>query len=231
MSLSEKILRKLSILYVESDPIYVKNVSSALELKCEKIYTAGDINEAVNIYNNENIDIIITELEFGSNSDSGMKFIKGVRNINSDIPIIVLTKHTEIDYLLFAVRSNLVEYILKPIDLKILRDALFRSVGIIYDSGRYEICFSNGSNYNVRKKLLLSKDKELPLTQNEIKLLDFLIFNQNMLLSKDVIKNHIWENAYEISDEAFKSLLTRLRGKIGKEAIRNVSGSGYLLVY
>ena len=51
--------------------------------------------------------------------------------------------------------------------------------------------------------------------------------NKHRTVSKDEIKNHLWEDSYEATDSALKSVLNKLRNKIGKDSIKNVSGVGY----
>lgn len=223
----ENILKTLKILYIEDDSKYSDNVSKALSMKSDNIYNVSCLKEAIRIYNEEGIDIIITEMKLQTGNTIG--FMKSIRQINSNIPIIVISSVKEVEYLLEAVKLNLMEYILKPIDLKILREALNRAVVSIYDNGLYEVTFNNGVKYNFRKKTLYKEDEILPLTSKEVRLLDILLYNRQALLPKENLKDMIWENEYDISDEAFKSLLNRLRKKVGKESIENVSSSGYLL--
>ena len=239
----QNILKTLNVLYIDTDENYTQKMSQALEIKVYSVFTAKTIKEATEIYNNENIDIIITELSL--NKTLTTKFISKIRDINKYIPIIIISLVKDLNLMREVIKLNLTDYIFKPIDIKILKETLMRSATSIYDAGIYEIIFQNSTKYNVRKKLLtldkdaltLDKEKlaitvnkeELTLTINEVRLLDILIFNQQSLLTKEDLKNMIWENAYEISDEALKSLMTRLRKKIGKESIQNVSGSGYIL--
>ena len=51
------------------------------------------------------------------------------------------------------------------------------------------------------------------------------------MLSVEELKNYIWGNEYEATESAFKNLLNKLRSKIGKESILNISGVGYRLNY
>ena len=225
--LTEKLLNSLKLLYIENDENYSNSVSQALKLKLHTVYTAKTIKEAVSIYNDENIDIIVSELSL--NNQSTKNFINSIRNINKYIPIIIISSIKDANSIRETIKFNLTDYIFKPIDIKTLKDALSRSAISIYDAGLYEVTFLNNSKYNVRKKLLILDDEILTLTTNEVRLLDILVFNQQALLSKEDLKNMIWENSYDMSDEALKSLMTRLRKKIGKEAIQNISGSGYIL--
>jgi two-component system response regulator VanR len=225
----EKTLKNMNILYLEEDEQYKNEVGNALQLKCDNVFYASNINEAVEIYNSSKIiDIIITEIKF--DKKTGLNFIQNIRKLNKNIPIIVISSIIDIKILLEVIKLNLTEYILKPIDSNILLNSLHRAVLSLYDTGSFEIRFNNNSLYNVRKKILLDENKNVvKLSKNEAKLIDLLILNQEALLSVQSIKNLIWEDEYDISDEGLKSLINRLRQKIGKDSIRNISSSGYLI--
>jgi len=69
-------------------------------------------------------------------------------------------------------------------------------------------------------------NKSSTLTKNEFRLLEFLIENKSKKLSKQEIETHLWADEM-ITNSAFKSLFSRLRGKIGKDSIINTFGVGY----
>lgn len=223
----EKILNTLNILYIEPNITIAQKIQKALLLKCDDVFVAHNIKDAVAIYNNEKIDIIVTEIEIPN--ENGEAFISSIRNINKNIPIIIITNVKDLQILLNIIPLHITQYILKPIDISIFKEALYNAAKHLYDSGYYEISFLNGSTYNIVQKSLFQNEKNITLTPNEIKFLDFLIINKNAVLPKDVICNYVWEDNLDITEEAFKSLLNRIRKKIGKESIKNISGYGYRL--
>ncbi|MCP4970288.1 MAG: response regulator transcription factor [Arcobacter sp.] len=223
----ENILKTSKILYIEDDIKYRDNVSKALNMKSDYVISVSCLEEAIKVYNENSIDIIITEIMI--KTGTSINFIKSIRKINKNIPIIVVSSLKDTEILLEAVKLNLIDYIIKPIELKILRDALTSSVISIFDNGLYEVEFTNGAKYNFRKKILIKDEINLTLTSKEVRLLDILLYNRKILLPMDNLKDMLWENESYVSDEAFKSILNRLRKKIGKESIENISSSGYLL--
>ena len=223
----EKVLKTSSILYIEEDIEYKENVTKALQLKSKNIYSVSTIKEAVEIYNTKTIDIIITDISF--KNESGLKFLKSLRKTNKYIPIIIISAQQEVGILLEAIKLNLIEYILKPIDLGLLRSSLVRASVSIWESGRYEVGFANNVRYNVRQKSLTKNNDEISMTFYELRMLDVLIYNQQHVLSKDELKDLVWENSYDVSDTAFKSLINRLRTKIGKTSLKNVASTGYII--
>jgi len=226
-----KILKTLNILYIEDEETIKENVKKTLQLFCENVLDAQNIKEAKELLQNNRIDIIISDINLPD--ISGIDFIKELRKIDKTIPIIILSAYTDKKYLLEATKLKLIDYLTKPVDFKSLNTALYNCVDEILDNSRYIISFKNNITYNVLHKKLINNinNEEISLTSKELNLLDLLIQNSNRVISTDELKAHIWEDEYEATDSALKNLLNKLRKKVGKESIINLSGVGYRLNY
>lgn len=222
-----KILKELNILYIEDEKNIRENVKKTLLLFSNNIFDTENLNNASEIFENNRIDIVISDINL--NDENGIDYIKEIRQTDKTIPIILLSAYTDKDYLLEATRLKLVDYLTKPVDFKTLNNALQKCVEEILENSRYIISFSNGINFNVlQKKLFDTKsNSEILLTQKELVLLELLLKNRSRVTSNDEIKNFVWDNIDEASDSALKNLLNKLRNKIGKENIENISGVGY----
>ncbi len=226
-----KILNNLNILYIEDEENIKKNIKETLTLFCENIFDASNIEEAKILLEEHRIDIIITDINLPDTN--GIEFIKEFRKIDKKIPIIILSAYTDKDYLLEATKLKLTDYLTKPIDFKSLHSALYKCVDEILENSRYLISFKNNVEFNVLHKKLFCKEKneEMTLTSKELVLLEYLVKHSNRVLSIEELKNYIWEDEFEATESAFKNLLNKLRNKIGKESILNISGVGYRLNY
>lgn len=223
------ILKKLTILYIEDEINIRENVKKVLLLLCDNVYDVESVDKAKLILDDKRIDIIISDINLpGIN---GLDFIEEIRTVDKTIPVILLSAYTDTKYLLSATKLKLIDYLTKPIDFKILNDALHKCVQDIVDNARYIISFSDKINYNVLYKKLynIESDLEITLTAKELELLDYLILYSNRVVSQDELKNNIWKDSLEATDSALKNLLNKLRKKIGKESIINISGVGYRL--
>ncbi len=92
------------------------------------------------------------------------------------------------------------------------------------------LIFSNNTRYDIQTKLLYLENKEVHTTSSENRLLEIFVKNINKTVSINDIKDQLWDDAYDATDSALKSVLSKLRSKIGKNSIKNVSGMGYYLV-
>lgn len=159
----------------------------------------------------------------------GIDFVRQLRDIDEKVPIIFLTAYLETDYLLEGIRNRIIDYLNKPVDFEVLLNSLLKATKDILDNGRYKIKLKNSLEYDVlNKKLLdLTKGEYIKLTSNESKLFDLLIKNRHRVVKIDEIKDTIWQDSYEATESALKNLLNKLRNKIGKESILNISKVGY----
>ncbi len=226
-----KILKNLNILYIEDEKNIRLNIKKTLELFCENVFDAENILNAKEILTAQRIDIIISDINLPDMS--GIDFVKEIRIRDKTIPIILLSAYTDKEFLLEATRLKLVDYLTKPINFKDLNNALQKCVEEILDSSRYIITFKNNIQYNVSHNCLIddNKKEEIRLTNKELDLLNFLIKNNNRVCSAEELKSAIWDDYLEATDSALKNLLNKVRKKIGKESIINISGVGYKLEY
>lgn len=224
------ILKNLTILYVEDEENIRKNINATLEMLVNKVFACASYEEAIDIYKEKTIDIILSDINLSGKS--GIDLCKKVRETNILIPIILLTAHLDTNYLLDATKLKLVDYLIKPINFDALYNVLLKATNEIIRENVFKIKFLNNVEFDINNKILLCADnKEIRLTSSELTLLEYLINNSNRVVPHEEIKANIWEDSFSASDSALKNLLNKLRKKIGKEAIENISGIGFRLIY
>ena len=221
------VLKNLNILYIEDEKNIRENISKTIRLLSKDVYDVESIEKAKVVLESEHVDIIISDINLGNYN--GLDFIEELRIYDKKMPVILLSAYTDSDYLLKATKLKLVDYLTKPIDFSMLKNALLNSVQDIIDNSKYIIYFPENIIYNVLHKKLYNtlKNEEITLTSKELILLDYLIKFNNRVISHEEIKHNIWEDSFDSTDSALKNLLNKLRRKIGKETVRNISGVGF----
>lgn len=222
------ILKNLTILYIEDEDEIRINLEKTLNLLFKSVISVSNAEDALDIFQNEKIDIILSDINLPNKS--GIELIKDVRKIDSTIPTILLTAYTDKELLLEAVKLKLINYLTKPIEFDELFKELSNGALEIVNSGKYFLNFTDDIKYDAINHILYQDDIEIDLTNSERKLLELFISNQNKTISIQEIKNYIWEDEEKATDTAFKSLLNKLRKKVGNQTIKNVSGVGYHIV-
>ena len=105
--------KDLTVLYVE-DELYIQEQSKKCFNKLIKSITmASDGIEALNIYEKESFDIVITDIVMPNMN--GLELSKKIKEINLHQPIIVVSAHNEPEYLIEFINLNIRQFIQKPI--------------------------------------------------------------------------------------------------------------------
>ena len=81
---------------------------------------------------------------------------------------------------------------------------------------------------------MIIKDKEeIILTKNEMIILNYLLNNQNRIVTRDELMTDLWNNEEFINDNALTVNISRLRAKLKnigyEDAIDTRKGMGYIL--
>lgn len=109
-------LKEMSLLYVEDDEDTLQASKIILEDYVKTLFIARDGQEALEIFEKQKIDLILTDILMPKLN--GIEMIKVIRQKHPNLPIIITTAHTETQYLLDAIHLKVDRYILKPIVLE-----------------------------------------------------------------------------------------------------------------
>lgn len=227
MNLSlKKILKQSNVLFIsERDTCYQK-IQNILEIFFKKVFYTNSLANANQMYEKHFPNAIVIDINL--EDSNGLSFIKDLRKKNKNLPIVIITINKEIDILLEAIKLNLIDYLLKPLDVNKFINALNLCAKKILNNGEILTIINQNIKYNYVDKILIKENLKIVLTKNEGRLLELLLANKNKYTKNDDIKKEIWSQK-EVSDSAFKSLMNRLSNKIGKNTIKNSFGIGYAI--
>lgn len=218
-------LEDLTVLYAEDENAILQTVTEVLELYVNKVITANDGEEAIELYETYKPSILL--LDINMPHKDGLSALKQIREKDINIPVIIMTAHTEKEYLMNAVELYITKYLVKPFDKDTLLDALNACVELLQNKNDEVLELSNDIKFNYTKQTIIKNDEEISLNKKERLLLNLLIENKNKVLTYESIEYHVWEDP--VSMDALKSLIKDLRKKTSKELIKNISKIGYKL--
>lgn len=114
--MQEKIekLKKLKLLFVEDEVDLIEIITDTLVKLESNFLTAKNGEEALTLIENNDIDIIITDINMPIMN--GLLMIKELNNRGNKIPIVIMSAHTEKDYIERAKDMGINNYLLKPFD-------------------------------------------------------------------------------------------------------------------
>jgi len=122
-----RIISQMRILCVEDEPQALSQLSLSLESFCKELHLAKDGQEALDILENNTVDVIVTDLRMPH--VDGLELLEIAKKKYPDITVILVSAHSESEYLLKAIRLRADGYILKPLNLQELFSLIIRSAG------------------------------------------------------------------------------------------------------
>ncbi len=223
---SKEIIKKLSILYIEDDIEVKKDIIELLKVMFKIVYQADNGLDGFDIYNEKSPDIILTDIDMPKMN--GIDFIKEVRKNDNNTQIIIISSYDDKKYLYEAVKLKLEDYILKPFSYKKFLNALENVIQKLSKDKNYNIKLLNNLIYEPRNGIIKSDDLKKYLTNQEKLMLDLLLEDRGLFINYEIIENRIWKDK-EMSKDSLKTLINRLKNKLGKNSINAKLGFGYKL--
>ncbi|PLY07676.1 MAG: DNA-binding response regulator [Arcobacter sp.] len=215
-------LRDIPILCVEDEDGIRKVIVDTLKYYFDDVYEARDGNEAYEIYKDYNPKIILSDIQM-KNCD-GIEFVKKVRKNDFHTTIIMLTAHSNEEYLIDLINLNINYFILKPLNLKKLNDALLK-----YLEKKLEpILLCEGLVLDLEKRELHFKEETISLRKREKEFLQLLHEKNGAILTYNEIEEELWIDK-EMTTHALKSFIKEVRAKLPINILKNVPQEGYTL--
>ncbi len=117
-----------AILIIDDERAIRKTLGEILSYEGYKIDEAGDGEEGLKKFAEKAFDVVICDIKMPKMD--GIEFLEKAREINPDVPVIMVSGHGNIDTAVEAVKKGAFDYISKPPDLNrlliTLRNALDR---------------------------------------------------------------------------------------------------------
>ncbi|PHR55024.1 MAG: hypothetical protein COA44_11770 [Arcobacter sp.] len=107
--------KKVTILYVEDEESIREEMIEILELDFNTIYVAKNGQEGLELYQEHNPSIIISDIQMPLMD--GITMSKKILELNKNAKIILTTAFNEKGYLDEATSIGIIDYIKKPIDI------------------------------------------------------------------------------------------------------------------
>lgn len=216
-----------NLLLLEDSDEFIDNAVSLFNMFVKKTFVAKNTSEAFEILEKENIDLIISDIHL--KNESGLDFIEKYREINNQIPILILTGYKDEELLFRAVTLNLSGYLLKPINLKSLIDAFEKCKNKINFNNSPIIDLKDDFKYDKELKKVIKENEVFELNKKEILFFEMLCENKKRIITKDMFAKCVYE--YEpMSDSALNNFILRIRKKFGKNFLHTIPDVGYKLL-
>lgn len=222
----------LKVLLVEDDPSIVRALQSLLNDEGFDALSAASQDEALGLLEEDIFDIALLDISLAQGN--GFAVCAAAREIAPTMPVIFLTASDDEFSTVAGLDMGAADYIAKPFRprelLSRIRAAL-RKTDPAEETLRADDVVLDATSASVRKG-----DQQIFLSALEYKLLLFLFQRAGKLVTRENLKDAIWESAGEyVSDNALNVYIRRLREKIETDpadprVIVTVRGLGYKVV-
>ncbi len=129
-SASPDLLRSLKVLYVEDDPEIRRQLVLFLSRRVGELLVAENGQDGLNQFREARPDIVVTDIVMPLMD--GLKMSEGIKTLDDDVPIIVTTAFNDQDFFLNAIEVGIDHYVLKPIHLDSLLEAIRRAAKNVF---------------------------------------------------------------------------------------------------
>lgn len=219
------------ILLVEDDDSLNRGVSFKLRKEGMEVFSCKNLKESREVFSKENIDLII--LDVGLPDGNGFEFCSEIRK-SSDVLIIFLTACDEEVDIVMGLDMGGDDYLTKPFSFMVLISRINALLRRTIDKRMSEkITLGNVVFYSNDLKVF-KNDKEITLSKTELKLLRYLMINNNQIVTKEQLLNELWDIEGDFIDPNTIAVnIRRLREKIEDNPsepryIKTVRGVGYI---
>lgn len=218
-----------SILYAEDDVDVRKNYVIYLQNYFKNIYEANDGKEALELFYKKKPNVVLLDITMPE--INGLEVAKNIRLQDEKVPIIVLSAHSDKEFLLDAIKLNLVEYLIKPINRTEFKTLIEETLNKLesFNQTEQNVTIDRSTYWDRKNRLLFNKNKIVDLTKNETLLFELLLNKRNMLVKPTDIGELIWNNMSSENDASIRNLVKRLRKKLPVDIVQSIYGSGYIM--
>jgi len=223
-------LKKMKILLIEDSQEILAFLKHNLEAECFAVDVAQDGDKGIFMALTNEYDLII--LDNILPKKSGLEVCTHLRAQKRSIPILMLSVKADPTIKAQLLNNGADDYLAKPFSFEELiarvRALLRRPIQITGEIIEVDDLIVNTKNQNVRRG-----KKEIKLTRKEFTLLEYMLRNLDVLLSRGMLLEHVWDMNMDPFSNTIESHIASLRKKVDlpgrRKLIHTLSGRGYKL--
>ena len=220
----------MRILVAEEDPKTSALVARGLKAERYAVDVCSHSRDCIEMAEAYSYDLVILNPTFSDRE--GEHILRRMRRVNASVPILILTVSNSIENKIRFFECGADDYMTKPFlfaELVVRSKALMRRGPV------------NRSNTLTVRDLKLDRithvvrraGVRIDLTTKEYGLLEYLMINEGRILSRNMIVEHVWDQAFDgvtnIVDVYVRHLRTKVDDPHELKLIHTIRGSGYTI--
>lgn len=216
----------VSLLIADDDDLLRNLVKEVLEEQGYQVYEAADGEEALDIFW-EHSEIVLVILDIMMPKLDGLAVLDEIRE-RSDVPILMLTALGDSSSELSCLKHGASDFVSKPFHYEILVERVKNLLKLTKTQNLENIQLGILEIDPVGHKVYV-RGKEVILNNKEFQLLEFLVNNKSIVLSREKILDRIWGYDYDGDIRTIDTHVKMLRASLGEAGnyIKTIRGIGY----
>lgn len=219
----------MRLLIVEDEKEILSFLKPSLEAECFAVDIAEDGEKGAYLAKSNDYDVII--LDNMLPKKSGAEVCQEIRLSGKTVPIIILSALSDVNKKVELLNIGADDYLTKPFSFQELvariKTLLRRPAPI-----KNDLLQIDDLSLDLRKNLVTRGQEEIRLTRKEFMLLEYLLRNPGLVLSRSMIMEHVWDMNADPFSNTIEAHILSLRKKIKtknsqKELIHTIPGRGY----
>lgn len=220
----------MRILIAEDERDLNSIITKKLSADGYSVDSCFDGNEAIEYLDAAEYDAVILDIMMPHTDGFGV--LSHLRNQGKATPVLFLTARDSVADKVKGLDSGANDYLVKPFSFEELSariramtrktfgmtDNILQVADLIMDTG---------------SRVVRRGECEIELSAKEYKLLEYLMRNRGIVLSREKIENHIWNFEYEggtnVVDVYISYLRKKIDGNSANKLIHTIRGSGYVI--
>lgn len=216
----------MRILIIEDDPLIGDGLKSGLRLLGYAIDWFSSSREGDQAMDVVHYDAVV--LDLGLPGEDGVALLNRWRRAGRSLPVVILTAREAVESRIAGLDAGADDYLIKPITLDELAARLRAVTRRV--AGKPEPVWRHGHlDYHPALHEVHWKGQKVDLTTREALLLELFLTHPNRVLTRDFIRDKLYDWDSELESNALEVFVHHLRKKIHPKIVRTVRGSGYAL--
>ncbi len=220
----------MRILVVEDEKRLNRIISEALEDEGYSVDSCFNGQDALDYAAGADYDVIILDIMMPKMD--GLEVVRHLRSGGNSTPVLFLTARDSVADRVIGLESGGDYYLVKPFDFQELM-AVVRVMTRKYTGNRSNIYTIADLSLDATAKTVTRAGKSIELTAKEFSLLEYMMRNKGVVLSREMIENNLWNYDYEGGTNVVDVYVGYLRKKMDtgfdQKLIHTVWGTGWVL--
>ena len=219
----------MHILVVEDDAPLAKIVKKSLESGGHTVDVAIDGQEGLDLGRQRSHDAVVLDIQLPK--VNGMDVCRMLREDGNQVPIIMLTARSAVADRITGLDAGADDYLPKPFSLAELQ-ARLRALSRRGRPNGTEVLEAGPLTLDPAARELRVNGSAVEMTGTELALLEHLMQNAGVVLSRDQLREHVWGDGPEPTSNVVDIYVHYVRRKlraagVTDDPIRTVRGLGY----